>query len=89
VLYEIKKHLPKRNKEDPKKKGKNNNKREPTLNQETTPKETTPKIAIAQPGATKERETATNGMSCFGGSSFIPFISSLTFSHPKMSSIQK
>jgi hypothetical protein len=56
VLYEIKKHLPKRNKEDPKKKGKNNNKREPTLNQETRPKETTPKIAIAQPGATKERE---------------------------------
>ncbi len=57
MLYEIKKHLPKRNKED-QKKGKNNKKREPTSNQETMPKETTPKIANAQPGATKERERA-------------------------------
>jgi hypothetical protein len=71
------------------KKGKNNKKREPTSNQETMPKETTPKIANAQPGATKERERAMEWVASEVLHSFIPFISSLTFLHPKMSSIQK
>ncbi len=46
-----------------KKKGNNNKKREPTSNQETTLKETTPKIANPQTGPQKrERERESNGM---------------------------
>jgi hypothetical protein len=66
-LYEIKKHLPERNKEDEKK-------REEEQQEERTniqPRNNTQNCKCTTRGHKRERERESNGMSCFGGSSFI------------------